>query len=101
MKDALRELLRELASRHDLIVAPDRKPGPGELSSAEIERRIAANPAAFAAFARGLEHAAQGALAALDAHDAQALMDAGGTIDEACEACHVTYWYPEQRRSRP
>jgi cytochrome c556 len=87
--------------RRDPVVGADRTPGPGELASAEIERRIAADPAAFATFASGLERAAQGALAAIDARNAQGLMDAGGTIDEACEACHVTYWYPDQQRARP
>jgi hypothetical protein len=24
------------------------------------------------------------------------LMNAGGVIDAACEACHVVYWYPKQ-----
>ncbi|MBV8742774.1 MAG: hypothetical protein JOZ12_13380 [Sinobacteraceae bacterium] len=91
----------ELAAHRHLIVATNRTPGPGELSSAEIERRIAADPAAFGTFARGLERATQGALAAIDARNAQALLDAGGTIDEACEACHVTYWYPDQQRGRP
>jgi len=71
------------------------------LSSAEIERRIAADSTAFGAFARGLERATQAALAAIDARNAQALLEAGGTIDEACEACHVTYWYPDQQRARP
>ncbi len=97
----LMDATRELAARRPVLVAMDRTPGPGELSSAEIERRIAADPVAFGAFARALERAAQGALAAIDARNAQALLDAGGTIDEACEACHVTYWYPDQQRARP
>ena len=37
------------------------------------------------------------ALAAIDARNPQALLEAGGAIDAACEACHVTYWYPNQR----
>ncbi|MBS0365953.1 MAG: hypothetical protein JSR67_09045 [Proteobacteria bacterium] len=73
-------------------------PGPGELGHDEIQRRIAATPGAFSQFARGLRGAARQALAAIDARDARGLMDAGGTIDEACEACHKTYWYPDQQR---
>ena len=34
------------------------------------------------------------ALAAIDKKDADALSDAGETIDEACEQCHLKYWYP-------
>ena len=29
-----------------------------------------------------------------DKKDADALQDAGETIDEACEQCHLKYWYP-------
>ena len=52
----------------------------------------------FTQFARNLQDAASKALTAIDARNPQGLMDAGGVIDEACEACHVTYWYPNQNR---
>lgn len=68
----------------------------GELSPAQIQRRIQADQGRFAQFARVLQEAGLKALTAIDAKDAQALMDAGGVIDEACEACHVAYWYPNQ-----
>ncbi len=69
---------------------------PGELPTSEIQRRLDATPSGFEGFARSLGDAGNKALAAIDARDAKALMDAGGTIDEACEACHTTYWYPKQ-----
>jgi hypothetical protein len=74
------------------------QPGPGELSHAEIQKRIDANQEGFVQFAHGLQSAGLQALAAIDAKNAQALMDSGTTIDNACEACHVTFWYPNQRR---
>jgi hypothetical protein len=74
------------------------QPGPGELSHAEIQKRIGAGHEGFVQFARGLQSAGLEALKAIDAKNAQGLMDAGATIDNACEACHVTYWYPNQRR---
>jgi cytochrome c556 len=70
----------------------------GELSHDEMQRRIGATHEGFVQFARGLQDAALRALAAIDARDAQGLMDAGGAIDEACEVCHMTYWYPNQAR---
>ena len=76
----------------------DAPPPLGELSHAEIQQRIDATHDAFAQFARNLQDAGLKALAAITAKDAQGLMDAGGIIDEACEACHVTYWYPNQKR---
>ncbi|MFL6599739.1 MAG: hypothetical protein ACJ8R9_00225 [Steroidobacteraceae bacterium] len=76
----------------------DAPPPLGELSHAEIQQRIDATHDAFTQFARNLQDAGLKALAAINAKDAQGLMDAGGIIDEACEACHVTYWYPNQHR---
>jgi len=76
--------------------APASIPG-GELTPPEIQQRINSTRDAFAQFARNLQEAGLKALATIDAKDAQGLMDAGGRIDEACEACHMTYWYPNQR----
>ncbi len=81
------------------VAAVDTPAGPGELSPAQIQRRIEADHDGFAQFARVLQEAGLKALTAIDAKDAQALMDAGGVIDEACEACHVAYWYPNQNSS--
>ena len=75
-------------------------PGPGELRASEIEHLIEADPTSFAKRARALGSAARTALAAIDAKDADALMNAGGVIDAACEACHVVYWYPKQLQDR-
>jgi hypothetical protein len=72
-------------------------PGPGELPWAERQRRIDADRDAFVGFATVLRAAAQEALAAIEARNAQRLMDAGGSLDTACEACHLTYWYPTQK----
>jgi cytochrome c556 len=73
-------------------------PGLGELTHAEIQQRIDTTHDAFTQFARNLQDAAAQALTAIDAKNAQGLMEAGGVIDQACEACHVTYWYPNQSR---
>jgi hypothetical protein len=76
-------------------------PGPGELSAPEIQRRIDANHAAFAGFASALRDAGLQALAAIDARGPQRLLDVGGVIDAACEACHMSYWYPPPAQSGP
>jgi uncharacterized protein YciI len=67
----------------------------GNLSAAEIQQLIDKAPASFAAFSRSLQLAGQGALSAIEARDADALFEAGGPIDTACEGCHRVYWYPE------
>jgi cytochrome c556 len=48
-------------------------------------------------FAHGLHSTATQALEAIDRRDSEALLQAGGEIDAACEACHLTYWYPNQK----
>jgi cytochrome c556 len=101
--DAVRRSALSLIQAADDLRAPGRRvtsidqaPGPGELSAAAIQRLIDSKPAAFARRARVLKSAANRALTAIDAKDADALMTAGGIIDEACEGCHVTYWYPHR-----
>jgi hypothetical protein len=86
---------RRVAATHGPTDTP---PGNGELSHAEMQQRIDSTHDSFTQFARNLQDAALKALSAIEAKDAQGLMDAGGTIDEACEACHMTYWYPHQNR---
>lgn len=66
----------------------------GNLPSAEIQKRIAADPARFGRHAKALQDATLETLAAIDARNIDALIDKGGKIDEACEACHKEYWYP-------
>lgn len=80
------------------VAAADSPTGPGELRPEQIQQRIEAGHGGFVQFARALQDAGLKALTAIDARDATGLMDAGGRIDEACEACHVTYWYPGQNR---
>jgi hypothetical protein len=86
---------RRVAAAHGFTDTP---PGRGELSHAEIQQRINSTHDSFTQLARNLQDAGLRALSAIEAKDAQGLMDAGGTIDEACEACHITYWYPNQNR---
>ena len=39
---------------------------------------------------------ARSVLAAIDAEDPQALVTAGGNLNEVCESCHMTFWYPNR-----
>ena len=46
------------------------------------------------------------ATAAADAKDAQKLFEVGEQIEHACEGCHSSYWYPNEKvppksRARP
>ncbi len=70
--------------------------GPGVLSSAEIERKLARDRASFNAFALSLREVALRELTAVDHRDVAAIADAGEAMDGICEACHVANWYPHE-----
>lgn len=59
----------------------------------EIEAQIRRAPTLWAAHARALQAAATRTLQAVESKSVKALIDAGETLDQACEACHQTYWY--------
>ena len=76
------------------------KPGeksenPGiELGPEDIQALIDADRPSLIKYAHGLHDAGMKALAAIDKKDPDALSDSGEAIDEACEQCHLKYWYP-------
>ena len=79
-----------------VAVKPFPAEAAGALDSQQIQARIAANRPAFVGFAGALRSAARQSLAAIDAKDPAALVKAGGVLDEVCEGCHRTFWYPDQ-----
>ena len=64
---------------------------------AEIQQRIDTARPDFLQMAQALQTTAVEALAAIDMKDAAALEQAGERMDEACEACHKTFWYTEAK----
>jgi cytochrome c556 len=66
----------------------------GVLAAHEVEKAIGADRPGFEARARDLQQAAGEALAAIDARNADRLLVVGGQIDQACERCHQSFWYP-------
>ena len=38
--------------------------------------------------------------AAVNAKNVEGLSNAGGDIDEACENCHTTFWYPNEKKPK-
>lgn len=68
------------------------------LKPEDIQARISKDRPAFLAHARNLQVSAESAIAAIDAKDLAAFAAAGEQIDRACEACHLAYWYPDDKR---
>lgn len=69
---------------------------PGNLTAAESEKAIAENREAFIAFSTALRDVGVQMLAAADSRNPQGLVDAGDTLDQVCEGCHLKFWYPGQ-----
>jgi len=86
-----------ISGRHAAPADKAPQEGGGELSGAEIEALIAAQHPAWLAHAQVLHVTAMQALAAVDARNVDSISEIGGAIDEACEACHLQFWYPDQR----
>ncbi len=69
------------------------KPAP-ELSTAEIQAKIDGDRALWNSHADQLRLAAVEALKIVKARDVEGIFKAGAVVDEACESCHLEYWYP-------
>jgi cytochrome c556 len=104
--EKLRWTAVELAEATNLLVVQGRRVAPpgtksenpdSELEPEQMQALIAKNRGAFVAHAHVLHEAAMEALRAIDARKLDGISDAGGTIDAACEGCHLQFWYPNQQ----
>ena len=78
--------------------AHEKSDTPGvELEPAEMQVLIDKDRASFNMRARALHEAGMAATAAADAKDAQKLFEVGEQIERACEGCHLSYWYPNEK----
>lgn len=69
-------------------------------SPEEIQQLIDAKPEIYFRYAQQLQAATEETLAAIDAKNTTALLEIGGRIDDVCEQCHKTFWYPDQPESK-
>ena len=95
-----------LAEAANLMMVPGRKVAPDdhksevpgiELEGHEMDALIAKDPQAFYRHARDLYDAAMLAARAADKKDADKIFEVGETIEHACENCHKSYWYPNEK----
>jgi len=107
-KAARRNAIRLIEGSNLLLISPRQvaKPGeksenPGiELEPHEMEALINQDRATFTKLAHGLHDAVMVSLNAIDAKDKEALLNSGDGIDQACENCHVKYWYPNEAQTQ-
>jgi len=73
-------------------------PDAPELTPVQIEEKITKDRAAWEKKADALQATSVKARAAAKAHDKDALLNVGEEIDNACESCHLVYWYPDEKK---
>jgi hypothetical protein len=91
----------------NLLIVPGREaapPGtrseaPGvELEPPQITALVRKKRKSFEAFARALQSLGVEALRAAEAKNAAELLEIGARMEDVCEGCHQTFWYPSEKR---
>jgi hypothetical protein len=94
----------------NLLMMPGREAAPAgaqseapgvELEPAEITPLINGNRKSFDAFAAALQALGLEALRASEARDTAQLLDIGARMENVCESCHQTFWYPAAKPTTP
>jgi hypothetical protein len=76
-------------------------PDAAELSPAQIKAKLEADPVLWNAKIEALRNVGLEVLEIVKKKDVDALLDAGGDLDVACETCHLEYWYPGEKALMP
>jgi hypothetical protein len=69
-------------------------PDAVELSPTEITAKVERDPVEWNARIETLRNASLAVLEVVKKKDANGMWEAGEILDQACEACHRSYWYP-------
>lgn len=72
-------------------------PNAPELSPTQIQAKLENDPVLWTAKIQALRNVGLEVLEIVKKKDSNALWQAGGDLDDACEACHLEYWYPGDR----
>lgn len=80
-------------------VALAQEENPGAAKAADVQRYIDADPVGFSSRWADLHALAGDFVAAAQAKEGKRLGEASDKLDQACEACHLKFWYPEQEKA--
>jgi hypothetical protein len=72
-------------------------PEPEELSPAQIKAKLEADPVLWNAKIEALRNVGLEVLEIVKRRDVKELWDACENLDQACENCHLEYWYPGEK----
>jgi hypothetical protein len=70
---------------------------PAELSPSQIKAKLLADPVLWNAKIEALRNVGLEVMEIVKRKDVNELWDAGENLDQACESCHLEYWYPGER----
>ena len=76
-------------------------PDAPELSPAQIQAKLDADPVLWNAKIEALRNVGLEVLEIVQKKDVNALFDAAGDLDAACEGCHIEFWYPGEKTLLP
>jgi hypothetical protein len=76
-------------------------PDAAELSPAQIKEKLLADPVLWNAKIEALRNVGLEVIELVKRRDVKELWDAAENLDEACENCHLEYWYPGQKQLMP
>jgi hypothetical protein len=102
----LRRAAVRIIEGSNLLMMPGRAAAPAgtksevpgvELEPAQIAALIKKKRRRFDAFAKALQVIGLEALRASDTKNVELLMDTGGRMEDVCESCHKTFWYPKEK----
>jgi hypothetical protein len=102
----LRRAAIRLIEGGNLLMMPGREAAPAgtksdtpgvELEPAQIAVLIKKKRKEFNEFAKALQLLGLEALRASDAKNVDLLIDIGGRMENVCESCHQTFWYPPEK----
>ena len=106
--EAVQHAALTLAESTNLIMMPGRRVArpeeentsadPSELTPAQIQVKIDANRDLWVKHVTQLQTVALQAMKITTDRNVQALWDIGEPIDQACESCHLEFWYPNDVR---
>lgn len=72
-------------------------PEPEELSPTQITAKLEADPVLWNAKIEALRNVGLEVLEIVKKRDAKELWDASDNLDQACESCHIAFWYPGEK----
>lgn len=68
--------------------------GQGDFTPEQAQAAVDKDRTTFVAYAEALRGAGELMLQAIEKRDVDAMLETGGSLDEACESCHRKFWYP-------